>query len=177
MGKSKPKKKGGMGYVLVVLLVALIMLPASANRSFAGDFTAAFGDVPMQVTAGYTLIAGPSDPGEAGALTLNSILGVINSNLTIPGVSIAYRGTEIAKLGILSGGYSGPAGSDLTAKDNGRFFLSAGASVLGGLHGNAMYVLDSRAESNWGVYASVEPAKVGPVAAKLIGTMWSKTGL
>lgn len=181
MGKSKqqPKKKGGMGYSLLGLIVALaIILPASANRSFAGEFTHGWAKVPTQIVAGYTLSGGLNDPGEAVSLSLNNVLTVINENLEVPGYQLSWRGHRLVEVGALTGGYSGPQGRDASADTfDGGAFIGVGARLLEAVNANAIYMLDSRAKSNFKTFVGVDLAVMGPKLVSLTSAAWSKTGL
>ena len=177
MGNKKGKKNGGMAVLMAVLVALAIILPASAKYSWAGDLTYGLADVPTRVSAGYTLSGGVDDPGEAGAISLNNILSVVNANLTIPGFVVSYKDQRILEMGVLSGGYSGATGADATAESGGFAFLGLGAYFLEGISGNVVYVLDSRAQSNVLTYVSLDVAKLGPKLVSLTSTAWKQTGL
>jgi hypothetical protein len=181
--KSKPgkgKKKGGMVTLLAVLVALAITLPGAANRSEAGDLSWGLEDIPTRVTTGVTLSGGLDDPGEAGSIGINNILGVVNENLTIPGFVVSWKDQKVLELGVLSGGYSGAAGNDSatpTEQSNGFAFLGVGAYLLEGISANAIYVLDSRAESQFMFYAALDVAKLGPRLVSFTSAAWAQTGL
>jgi len=178
--KSKPskgKKKGGMAVLLVVLVALVFALPGLATAS---DLTYGLADIPTRVTTGVTLSGGLNDPGEAGSVGLNNILSVVNENLTIPGFVVSWKDQKILELGVLSGGYSGAAGNDSatpTQQGNGFAFLGLGAYLLEGLSANAVYALDSRAESQFMFYAALDVAALGPKLVSLTTAAWKQTGL
>lgn len=181
MGKKgnpmKGKKKGGMGYILALLVAFAILLPASAPRSEAAGFTYGLDTIPTRVTAGYRLVSGPSDPGEAGSISLNNALSVINDSARLPGFVVKWKEERVLELGVLSGGYAGAAGADATTSDNGHAFLGVGGYVLEFLKADAIWVLDSNAASNYGVFVGVDVARLGPKLVSLTTAAWGKTGL
>ena len=169
-----------MGYLLAVLVALAITLPVLAERSFAGDLSWGLADIPTRVTTGVTLSGGLDDPGEAGSVGLNNILSVVNENLTIPGFVVSWKDQKVLELGVLSGGYSGMAGNDAAAPEeqgNGFAFLGLGAYLLEGVSANAVYVLDSRAESQFMFYAALDVAALGPKLVSLTQSAWKQTGL
>lgn len=179
-GKKKTKKGGnkGMGCLLALLMAVAIILSAPANRSEAAGFSYALADIPTRVTTGYTLVAGTSDPGEAGAIGLNNILSVVNENLTIPGLVVSWGDQRVLELGVLSGGYGGAAGNDAAVPERKSYaFLGVGAYVLEGISANAVYVLDSGVESNFIAYVGVDVARLGPKLVSLTSAAWKQTGL
>ena len=180
-GNPMKGKKKGLGF-LAFLLVLAIMLPASAicssTRSEAAGLSYAMADIPTRVTAGYTLVAGTDDPGEAGAIGLNNVLSVLNENLTIPGLVVSWGDQRVFELGVLSGGYGGAAGDDATVPERkGYAFLGVGAYVLEGLHANVVYVFASRAQTNILTYVGLDVARLGPKLVSLTSAAWGKTGL
>lgn len=174
--KSKTKKKGGKYTgILAVLIVALIMLPASAKAS---EFTHGWAKVPTQVVAGYTLSGGLADPGEAVSLSLNNVLTIINENLEVPGYHLSWRGQRLVEIGALTGGYSGPQGSDRTMDQwDGGAFIGVGARLLESITASATYILDSRATSNFKTFVGVDVQALGPKLVSLTASAWSRTGL
>lgn len=176
-GNPMKGKKKGLG-VLVFLLALVTMLVASPNRSEAAELSYALADIPTRVTAGYTLVAGTEDPGEAGAIGLNNILSVVSENLTIPGFVVSWGDQRVLELGVLSGGYGGAAGSDATGPERESYaFLGVGAYLLEGISANVVYVLDSGVDSNFIAYVGMDVARLGPKLVSLTSAAWGKTGL
>jgi hypothetical protein len=160
---------------LLALAAIVFAVPLSAQ---AGDFTYGKTDISTQVVAGYTLADGLNDPGEAVAISLNNILSVINENLTLPGYQLSWKEHRVLELGIISGGYGGPQGSDVTDdKGDGSVFVAAGARLLETVNGSVIYYLDSRRESNIKTFVGVDVAALGPKLVTWTSTLWGKTGL
>ena len=176
MGPKKTMKGKKKGMIcLLALLSVFLALPLTAQAE--SSLTYGLADIPTRVSAGYTLSGGLDDPGEAGAISLNNVLSVVNANLTIPGFVVSYKDQRVLEVGVLSGGYSGATGADATAEDGGFAFVGLGAYLLEGISGNVIYVLDSRAESQFMAFASVDVARLGPKLVSLTSAAWAQTGL
>lgn len=162
-------------FLVLALLAGLIV---SAPTAHAGDFSLSVGHIPTRVVAGYELRAGLSDPGEGIAIGLNNALSALSNDLKLPGLIVRWRQQTVLELGALSGGFAGAAGADSTnAGEASHLFLGAGGYLLEYIKADAVWIVDSRAESNYAVYAGADVARLGPKLVDLGAAVWKKTGL
>src|SRR3990167_3488109 len=174
----KGKKKGMDG--LMALLVALAI--AAPAPVFASSLTYGLDTIPTRVTAGYRLISGPSDPGEALSIDLNNVLSALSTEARLQGLVVKWGDERILELGVLSGGYGGQAGADATTGTENQPFLGAGGWILEVLKVDAI-VMRNRAEATpndpnpnrfaFGVFAGLDVAQAGPKLVSVVTAGWA----